>query len=109
MTSLENRFVATLDELDIPDAQLAESVLADVARRRTRRYSSSPLPRLGRAFAALIVLSVGIVMLVEPARSAVADWLGIGATRVEVVPSDPRLARSSNRRPARSGTGPTWT
>lgn len=69
---------------DTPDVTAA--VVARVAGERER-------PRWRRrivAAAAAVLVAVGAAMAVEPARSAVLDWLGFGSVRIER--REPRLA-----------------
>jgi hypothetical protein len=67
---------ALRDELLVPDAPLS------LPSRRNRQ------PR-GRALlvaAAVLLLAVVSVLIVAPAREAVADWLGLGSTEVRIEP-----------------------
>ena len=75
------RVLAT--DLDVPDVDLGPRVAAAVAAPVSRAVRLRPA--VGLAFAVLV--AAALVVAVEPAREAVADWLGIGSTRVEVVDS----------------------
>lgn len=59
---------------------------APTAVRRRR----GPRPWLGAAAVAVVVVIAGAV--VAPVREAVADWLGLGSTRIETGPVDERPA-----------------
>lgn len=59
---------------------LAPPVGASRATRPTARW-------LAVAAAACLVVVIAVGVLVAPVRDAVADWLGIGSTRVEQVPA----------------------
>ena len=91
MTSLEERFVAVVEALDAPDRDLSGPVLAAIdglspVRREKRQWAP---PGRSRPWAlAVMILAVGlaVVLVVTPARQAVAHWLGIGATRVVIEP-----------------------
>ncbi len=96
MTTDRDRFVAALDELELPDADLVQAVLADVAGARAQPAWRPLAPRLGLAFGVVLLCLAAVLLLVEPARSAVADWLGIGATKVEVVPPTAPTGDSSD-------------
>lgn len=52
-----------------------------------RRPARSHAGRLALAAAVLLVVLIAVGALVTPVRDAVADWLGIGNTRVEQVPA----------------------
>ena len=76
--------------IDLDDDRLAK-VLASVgewldtstpARRRRRR----PLAVAVLAAAAVVT---AVVVTVAPVRGAVADWLGLGSTRIEIEPARP--------------------
>ncbi len=78
--------------IDLDDDRLAE-VLADVGQqlftgpatvsaRDARRWQS--VARIALAAAAAVVL---LVLAITPLRTAVADWLGIGSTRIRIDPS----------------------
>ncbi|MDP2292072.1 MAG: hypothetical protein Q8M22_12855 [Actinomycetota bacterium] len=78
--------------IDLDDDRLAE-VLADVGQhlftgpadvpaRDDRRWSS--VVRVALAAAAAVIL---LVVAIAPLRTAVADWLGIGSTRIRIDPS----------------------
>ena len=80
---LEEQFAATIDELDLPDVDLVAAVVTAVVEppagvRRPRRLAIA---------AAIVVAVVALTLAVEPAREAVADWLGLGSTRGEIVPT----------------------
>jgi hypothetical protein len=65
-----------------PDVAAAVVARLDEPRPRWRR-------RVAAAAAALVV-AAGAAMAVEPARSAVLDWLGFGSVRIEL--REPRIA-----------------
>lgn len=96
MRPLEERFAATVEALDRPDSDLVDAVLARIdelpplaAEGRSHRPGSPPPRRRSLAVALVAVLVVlATVVLVAPARQAVAHWLGIGATRVVVEGGD---------------------
>ncbi len=82
--SLQERFVATLDELELPEADLVTPVMLSVVEERR---GSVPRPRMAIGFA-LVILVVALILAIEPTREAVADFFGIGTTRVEIVPEE---------------------
>ncbi len=92
MTSLEEGFTAAVEGLDLPDRDLADTVLAAIAqlppvpvedrRHRVRR----PRRRTWAVAALMLAMASAAVMVVAPARQAVAQWLGIGATRIVIEP-----------------------
>ncbi len=95
MTSIEDRFVRTVADLDLPDGDLVEPVLRALAADEASRSSAvrGPASKWGRlsapgpglmAAAVVVVVVVGLVLAVSPAGRAVAGWLGVGATAVEV-------------------------
>lgn len=65
--------------LTLPDVDLASAVRAAAAEPGTVRRAP-----LAAVAAAVLVVALGAVVAIAPARSAVADWLGIGRTAVEV-------------------------
>lgn len=82
MSDLGTRIQSAIEELDVPDVDLVKPVLAQLqlgsAPDRARR------PQLVFALAAVVLVLVGIVAI-APAREAVANWLGIGATEIQPV------------------------
>jgi hypothetical protein len=72
--------LASLTDLLVTDTA---SVTLPVRRRRPVRVVA-----LGLAAAAVTVVSV------SPLRGAVADWLGIGSTRIDIVPAPASTAQS---------------
>lgn len=113
MRSLEERVVAAVEALDRPDDDLVDAVLARldelpplVAEGRSRRAGSVPRRR-SLAVALVAVLAVlATVVLVAPAREAVADWLGIGATRVVVEGGDGATVGSTASSSAPASSAP---
>ncbi len=81
MTKLSNAFADAIDHIEVPERDLVESVLDEIGGTHAGHR------RLMLALAAAVVVVVGFVVVAEPARTAVADWLGIGATGVERVPA----------------------
>ena len=84
-TTLERRFVDAIDHMDVPETDLVASVLDRIAPVPAR--SATPvlqrwLRRPVLALAALVIVTVIAVSAIAPARQAVANWLGIGATQV---------------------------
>lgn len=77
MTDLElgARLFAVRDDIAPTDVAL------DVTALPTRL---EPRPRLLRAVAAVVLVVVAAVLAIAPARTAVADWLGIGSTTIEI-------------------------
>jgi hypothetical protein len=81
--ALETRISEAIDALDVPDVDLGEAVLARLQvdpskhRRSQRPAYAAALP--------VLALSVLAVLLIAPARDAVAGWLGIGATEIRQV------------------------
>ncbi len=83
MTSLEERFVDAVDHLELPEVDLSPGVLAQLDGGRHR----TDWPRrLAIAAAVALLAAAAATLAIEPAREAVADWLGIGATKVEIDP-----------------------
>lgn len=110
MRALQDRFVAALDDLDLPQRQLVHPVLAEIVRPE-RQPARSPwwqgeVRRLGIAFALAVSVVSLTILAVAPARHAVAGWLGIGSTKVDVVPptSSP-VSGSSSRSPSAESLG----
>jgi hypothetical protein len=66
-------------ETSAPGAEARPAPVGDVGRRRRRPYAVAAL-----AAAAVVT---AIVVTVAPVREAVADWLGIGSTRIEIEPT----------------------
>jgi len=85
--SVEDRLAAL--EVEWPETP-------DVAPRVRARLEARPRGRrrLRVVLAALLIL-LGGVAAVEPARSTVLDWLGIGGETIERVPEQPTPAPSS--------------
>lgn len=77
MTDLElgARLFALRDDIEPTDVTL------DVTALPTRR---EPGARLLRAVATVVLVVVAAVLAIAPARTAVADWLGIGSTTIEI-------------------------
>lgn len=107
MMPLEDRFVRAIEDLDLPEVDLVDAVLAEVAARpagrerrgfrpfaRPARPWSAP-PRLAWALAAALLVATAAVLFVEPARTTVANWFGIGATRVDTDPAVPPVTTDS--------------
>ncbi len=69
-------------QIEVPDVDLVEGVHAalEASTSDGRRYRTLQL-----AAAAALVLVVAVSVLVAPVRGAVADLLGIGGTKVEIV------------------------
>jgi hypothetical protein len=95
MSDAHADLVADLDDLarhlEVPPG--VDVVTAAIARIRTatpRRSTRSWL-----AVAAIILIVVLLVALIAPARRAVADWLGIGGTRVTSVDALPERLGST--------------
>ncbi len=84
MTTLEERFVDAVDRLELPEVDLAPAVLAEIVGGGPRQVDWTR--RLAVAAAVALLAGVAATLAIEPAREAVADWLGIGATEVEVDP-----------------------
>ncbi len=81
MTTLSDAFADVIDHLDVPERDLVASVLDEIGETHTGQR------RLMLALAAAVFVVLGFIVAVEPTRTAVADWLGIGATGVERVPA----------------------
>jgi len=104
MTALHDDFVAAVDALVAPDADVAQSVMAQLRarsesserapRQRTSRPSTArqSTPRAVAVAAVAMIIVAGVVLVVAPARQAVARWLGIGATEVVFVPIEDATA-----------------
>ncbi len=73
-----------------PTPELEGPVLARLAQRRSRPLQLAP--RLALAAAAIVAIAAVTVVVVPPAREAVADLLGIGRVQVEVVAELPPVA-----------------
>ena len=80
MIDLEAALRDLSDDLAVPDVDLVAAVSARLERRR------SPWMRPAVALAGVLVAAV-LIVAIEPARTAVADWLGIGSTRIDVTDS----------------------
>ena len=92
MTELETRLVALRDELAWPATpDLAAGAAARIAAEpdRRRRWAGPPRwPRPAPALAVVLaaVVAAGVLLAASPGvRARVAEWLGIGAVRVERV------------------------
>ena len=84
-----------------PDGGGLEAILASVGDHLVVGSNADPSafhveppawnrkPRRLLAAAAIALVLGGAILLVAPARTAVARWLGIGSTRIETVPDDP--------------------
>jgi len=77
---LERTLTRLGEQLERPDVDVWPAVSNEITMRRDRTVLS-PL-----AVAAAIAVLVGSLLLIEPVRSTVAAWFGIGRTAVEVVP-----------------------
>jgi hypothetical protein len=67
-----------------PSSPVSRALPEGPASVRASRWRSAPAVALAGIAACLIV-----VLAVAPLRSAVADWLGIGSTRIEIDPIPP--------------------
>ena len=102
MTVLQSDFVETIDAVELPEGDLVPGVLRTIGdapptgQRRFLRWMPTGLrfekPPLAIAIAAVVALGLVVVVL-QPARSAVADWLGIGATGIEPLPKTDNLGQ----------------
>ena len=81
--TLEERFAATIDELELPEADLVTAVMTRVVEPRR----TAPRPRRLAIVGVVAVIVIGLTLAIEPAREAVANRLGLGATKVEVIPT----------------------
>jgi hypothetical protein len=73
--------------LDLPaGVDVAPRVLARLEGGRPRRR-----PRALAVALAALALALAVALAVPPARSAILDWLGIGAVRVDLVETLPEL------------------
>jgi hypothetical protein len=77
------RLVDLRDELDLPDGDLVEAVLAEIDDRATPGRGAAPRWLVAAAVVAIAVLAA---VAIQPSREAMAGWLGIGSTRIERVP-----------------------
>ena len=90
MADAHTQLVAELDDLarhlvaPAPDVDVVTAAIAQIRRAPRRGPTRSLL-----AVAAIILIVVALVALIAPARRAVADWLGIGGTRVESIDALP--------------------
>jgi hypothetical protein len=87
---------ATPDVAAAIEGRLGEAG-AGPARWRRRPAALAPRWRPAVALALVLVVALGAAMAVEPARSAILDWLGFGAVRIE--------RRAPNVPPGRLGAG----
>jgi hypothetical protein len=91
MSELERRLARLGDEVAWPPTpDLARAVAARVAAEPRRERARGPWPALRPATVALAALVAALVVAVTLAaapgvRARIADWLGIGAVRVERV------------------------
>ncbi len=86
MKSLEERFVAAVEQLDLPSRDLVAPVLTAIEVKQPVRRTWALVP-------AAIALVVAVIA-VPNVRTAVADLLGIGSTRVEVVDTPQSSSRT---------------
>jgi hypothetical protein len=100
VTELETRLIALRDELEWPAtpdlaAVTATRIDAEPQQRRRRPWPSpAPWLRPAPALAAVlaVVVAAGVLLAASPGvRARVADWLGIGAVRVERVDRMPAV------------------
>lgn len=96
MKTIERRFIDAVDQMPVTEVDLVARVLDQIEGQvpgeaeavsiaRRRRPAGRPL---AVALAMVVVIAGVGVVTVAPARRAVADWLGIGATVVERSPVD---------------------
>lgn len=85
MRSLEQRFIQTLEAIELPEVSLVEPVLRELTAP-TPIASHKPRRRLVVA-AAAASFALLAVLAISPMRAAVADWFGIGATEIIVDPT----------------------
>lgn len=96
MTTLEQRLSDALDTLELPDRDLVTPVLAATTAQTTSPALATPAPprpssrrtlapRLALAAIAIVAATVMILSL-PTMRDAVAGWLGIGATQIDLDP-----------------------
>lgn len=83
--SLEAQFIDAIEDLDLPDLDVSAAVLNEIPATVPRRGASTGW--LLRAAAIVLLACASLIVAVEPARTAVARWLGIGATTVEIDPA----------------------
>jgi hypothetical protein len=120
VTDLESRLSALRDEVAWPPTpDLAAATVARIAAEPARRARPRWLrgPRLAPALSIVlaVVVATGVLLAASPGvRARVADWLGIGAVRVERVERLPAarpagddlgLGRLTTREDARRATG----
>jgi hypothetical protein len=102
MTDLEQQLVALRDEVAWPATpDLAGAVAARIAGEPRRARARLALPALRPAAIALVALAVLAVVAATLAaapgvRARIADWLGIGAVRIERVERLPDVGRAAD-------------
>lgn len=91
MSNLEQNFVAVIDNLDLPDVDLVDDVLDQIAATNARAGNSPDNSRRADrrrrmlvAVAATAALVMALTLTVTPVGEAVANWFGIGATAFDV-------------------------
>ena len=82
--SLETQFVDAIEDLDLPDLDVSAAVLDEIPTAVPTGGASTGW--VLRAAAIVVLACATLIVVVEPARTAVARWLGIGATTVEIDP-----------------------
>lgn len=82
MTTLEQRFVDAVDELQLPDTDLVAAVTATIEPESV----TAKTPRRRWLIGVIAACVVAASVLFAPLQ-AVAQWLGIGATAIVVEPS----------------------
>lgn len=83
--SLETQFIDAIEDLDLPDLDVSAAVLNEIPAAVPTRGTSTGW--LLRAAAIVVLACAALIVIVEPARTAVARWLGIGATNIEIDPN----------------------
>lgn len=83
--SLETQFIDAIEDLDLPDVDVSAAVLNEITATVPTRGASTGW--LLRAAAIVVLASAALIVVVEPTRTVVARWLGIGATTVEIDPN----------------------
>lgn len=108
MTALQDRFVAALDDLDLPQRQLVDPVLSEIVRSQhqpTRLLWWQGQGRRLSGAGSLAIFTIAVlagslaILTIAPARQAMAGWLGVGSTKVTVVPPTSSPATSSSSLP----------
>ena len=108
MTELEPRLAALRDDVAWPPTPdiagaVAARIAAEPAQRAWRPWPALRMPGLPvvrpatTLTAAALALAIAVTLAASPAvRARVADWLGIGAVRVERVDRLPRVGPAAN-------------